>query len=123
MDHENAHVDNRGLYHYHTVSPSLASQLKSSLIGYAADGFEIHYIDAKAVSSWTLEPGSRPSDPYGVFDGNYNQDYQHIVGSGNLDECNGAMLLGDYAYFATDTYPFFPRCFLGTVSQKFLGRP
>lgn len=123
MDHENAHVDHRGLYHYHAVSPSLASDLKGSLIGYAADGFEIHYIGAKAVPSWTLKPGSRPSDPYGVFDGTYNQDYQHVAGSGNLDECNGAMLAGDYVYIATDTYPFFPRCFFGTVSRQLLRRP
>jgi hypothetical protein len=39
MDHENAHVDRRGLYHYHAISPSLASDLKGSLIGYAPDGF------------------------------------------------------------------------------------
>ncbi len=25
-----------------------------------------------------------------------------------------------YTYFATDTYPFFPRCFKGIVNTKFM---
>lgn len=123
MDRENAHVDNRGLYHYHAVSPSLVGDLNGSLIGYAADGFEIHYIGGQAVSSWKLKSGTRPTAPYGTYDGTYNEDYEYVAGSGNLDECNGAMSNGAYYYFATETYPFFPRCFLGTVSDDFLGRP
>ena len=122
MDHENAHVDHRGLYHHYAVSPSLASDLKCSLIGYAPDGFEIYYTSAKAVSSWRLKSGNRLSEPYGSHDGAYNQDYQHVNGLGNLDECNGAMSQDRYIYFATDAYPFFPRCFIGTVSQQFLRR-
>ena len=51
LDREHAHVDNRGLYHYHGVSESLVSSLDGTLLGYAADGHEIHYIDAKAQSS------------------------------------------------------------------------
>ena len=41
LDANNAHVDKRGLYHYHGVSKNLLTK-GSSLIGYAADGFEIH---------------------------------------------------------------------------------
>jgi hypothetical protein len=123
MDQENAHVDNRGLYHYHAVSPSLAQGLNGSLMGYAADGFEIHYIGDQAASSWRLKLGTRPTPPYGTYDGSYNEDYEYVAGSGNLDECNGAISNGNYNYFATDRYPFFPRCFLGTVSDDFLGRP
>ncbi len=122
MDHENAHVDNRGMYHYHAVSPSLSASLKNSLIGYAADGFEIHYIGKKAQSSWQLKSGTRPTAPYDNHDGTYNQDYEYISGLGNLDECNGMMDDGQYTYFATDTYPFFPRCFVGKVSRDFLVR-
>ena len=33
----------------------------------------------------------------------------------------GGTLDGQYVYFATDTYPFFPRCFRGTVSSDFIG--
>jgi hypothetical protein len=123
MDKENAHVDKNGLYHYHSVSPSLAAGLKDSLIGYAADGFEIHYIKDKVTSSWRLKSGKRSTPPFGIYDGTYNQDYEYVADNGILDECNGSMLNGRYVYFATDTYPFFPRCFVGKVSRYFKGRP
>ncbi|MEJ1992198.1 MAG: YHYH protein [Maritimibacter sp.] len=42
------------------------------------------------------------------------------AGSGTLDECNSRMIGGTYTYFATDTYPFFPRCFKGHVSRDFM---
>lgn len=121
MDPQNAHVDERGMYHYHAVSSDLVESLDGSLMGYAADGFEIHYIGNRAQSSWQLKSGSRSSGPGGAHDGTYEQDYEYVAGSGNLDECNGAMANGRYVYFATDAYPFYPRCFKGTVSIDFQG--
>jgi hypothetical protein len=44
MDRNDAHVDHRGLYHYHGVASVLAQSAKGTLIGYAADGFAIHYV-------------------------------------------------------------------------------
>lgn len=123
MDRNNAHVDNRGLYHYHAVAPAMVSDLNGTLIGYAADGLPIHYVGSKSRSSWQLKPGKRPTAPFGRFDGTYEQDWIFVSGSGNLDECNGATVDGQYVYFATDSFPFFPRCFHGTVSKDFLGRP
>ncbi|MEM6590091.1 MAG: YHYH protein [Pseudomonadota bacterium] len=123
MDHANGHVDNRGVYHYHAPSAALLKTIDGTLIGYAADGFEIHYIGKNAAPSWQLKQGTRPAGPRGRYDGTYEQDWEHVAGSGNLDECNGAMTNGRYVYFATDTFPFFPRCFKGRVSQDFLGRP
>ena len=120
MDAANAHVDNRGLYHYHAVPASYSDTVTSSLIGYAADGFEIHYLPDQAISSWQLKDGARPSEPYGPYDGTYVQDWQYVAGSGTLDECNGAKLNGKFVYFATDSYPYFPRCFWGDVSPDFL---
>jgi hypothetical protein len=32
------------------------------------------------------------------------------------------MVDGVYTYFATDTYPFFPRCFRGEVPARFMVR-
>lgn len=119
IDQNNAHVDNRGLYHYHKVSNGVLKTSNGSLIGYAADGYEIHYVGSGAKSSWQLKPGNRPSGPGGAYDGTYEQDWQFVKGSGNLDRCNGARIDGRYVYFATDTYPFFPRCFVGTVSPDF----
>ncbi|KNG93925.1 hypothetical protein ATO11_11500 [Pseudaestuariivita atlantica] len=118
------HPDNRGLYHYHAASPAFLDGTEGTLIGYAADGFEIHYVGDAAQSSWRLKSGKRPTAPFGTYDGAFEQDWENVAGSGNLDQCNGAMTsAGTYAYFATDTFPFFPRCFKGTVSSDFLGRP
>lgn len=123
MDHANAHVDHRGLYHYHAPNAPLLKDLDGRLIGYAADGFPIHYIADKAASSWQLKSGTRPTEPGGEYDGTYEEDWVFQAGSGNLDECNGATVDGKYTYFATDSFPFFPRCFKGSVSQDFKGRP
>lgn len=123
MDAANAHVDHRGLYHYHAVSGGFLEASQGTLVGYAADGFEIHYAGGAARSSWQLKPGIRPTAPGGRHDGTYEEDWVHVSGSGNLDECNGGIVNGRYVYFATDSFPFFPRCFRGEVSRDFLGRP
>lgn len=121
MDGQNAHVDGGGMYHYHGIPSAVVDALEGSLFGYAGDGFEIHYMGSDAKSSWQLKAGERESGPGGKHDGTYVQDYEFVEGSGTLDECNGGMLDGKYVYFATDTFPFFPRCFKGTVSSDFIG--
>lgn len=120
MDNNNAHVDNRGLYHYHGVAPVIINKLQSSLLGYAADGFPIHYLAQQYTSSYRLKSGTRATDPGGKHDGTYNQDWQFVKGAGDLDQCNGAYVQGKYRYFATDSYPFFPRCLWGEISTDFL---
>ncbi|MEX0344575.1 MAG: YHYH protein [Rhizobiaceae bacterium] len=119
MDNNNAHVDERGLYHYHGVPKGLLGQTKGSHIGYAADGFEIHYVGASARSGYRLKKGTRPNGPGGKYDGTYVQDWEYVGGAGKLDECNGGMLNGQFVYFATHSYPFFPRCFWGKPSRDF----
>ena len=120
MDQNNAHVDQRGLYHYHGIPDDLLDTINSTLISYAADGFEIHYAGERQISSYQLKPGSRPVPPGGNFDGTYNQDWEYLAGAGTLDECNGGFLEGQFVYYATDTYPFFPRCLWGEISGDFL---
>lgn len=122
MDAANAHVDHRGLYHYHAVSDAFLENRDDTLIGWAADGFEIHYVGEDVQPSWQLRDGTRSGGPGGVHDGTFEQDWEHVAGSGSLDQCNGAMMGDEYVYFATDTFPFFPRCFMGEVSQDFLRR-
>jgi len=114
LDAQNAHVDHRGLYHYHGAPPALTDVSGTSLIGWAADGFEIHYIGDQARPSYMLRTGTRPSAPGGSYDGTYNQDFEFVRGLGNLDQCNGAVIEDRYIYFATDAYPYFPRCLYGT---------
>ena len=109
IDEYNGHLDFRGLYHYHKPNPSLLFN-GQSLIGYAADGFEIFYIPGKFKTSWQLKKGNRKIKPFGKYDGSFKEDYEFINGSGNLDECNGKDYDGKYRYFATNNFPFFPRC-------------
>lgn len=119
MDSNNAHVDERGLYHYHGVPTGLLKTVSGSLIGYAADGFEIHYVGSRARSGWTLKSGNRSSGPGGRHDGTYNEDWEYTGGAGRLDVCNGGTLDGKFVYFATDDYPFYPRCLWGRASADF----
>ena len=37
-------------------------------------------------------------------------------GHGDLDECNGIEIDGEYAYFLTDTFPYVPRCLMGEAT-------
>ncbi|MEP3276562.1 MAG: YHYH protein [Stappiaceae bacterium] len=120
MDKNNAHVDERGLYHYHGVPKPLVESAGSSLIGYAADGFEIHYVGNKQTSSYRLKSGTRPSGPGGAYDGTYLEDWEFVDGLGTLDVCNGGTLNGEFVYFATDSFPFYPRCMWGEISGDFL---
>ncbi|MEM7566501.1 MAG: YHYH protein, partial [Pseudomonadota bacterium] len=118
MDQNDAHVDDRGLYHYHGVSAALRGVVQGTLLGYAADGFEIHY-DGRQRSSYRLKSGTRPSGPGGRHDGTYEQDWEYVAGSGTLDACNGGTKDGRFVYYATTTYPFFPRCLYGSISGDF----
>ena len=122
MDRNNAHVDERGLYHYHGMPAKLTNFNGITLMGYAADGFEIHYVGKSAKPSWRLKKGERPTPPYGRYNGEYEEDWEYVKGLGNLDQCNGGKLNGRYVYYATDTFPFFPRCFFGKVSRDFTPR-
>ena len=43
--------------------------------------------------------------------------FEYLPKSGALDECNGLKIDNSYTYFATTSYPFFPRCFKGEVNS------
>ena len=139
-DDNNAHVQPDGQYHYHGMPEGfIAKQGGNSsamtLIGWAADGFPIyarygHSIADDAGSDLVAMTGSyqlvstvsanRPSTdsiPLGTF----QQDWEYVAGSGDLDECNGRTGVtpefpaGIYHYYATDTYPYFQRCVKGAL--------
>ncbi len=119
LDENNAHVGPNGLYHYHGMAKHLVELSGSSFIGYAGDGFEIHYLGDKVLSGWSLKQGSRNNGPGGNYDGTYNQDYKFIESTDKLDRCNGGLLDAKYVYFITNKYPFVPRCLRGNVSNSF----
>jgi hypothetical protein len=65
---------------------------------------------------------NRPQDflsDFGLELGRYEADWVY-VGSGNLDQCNGAHdINGDYGYYVTDKYPFAPPCIFGARDPSF----
>ena len=119
LDFNNAHVGRAGMYHYHGLPTGLQNKLKETHIGYAGDGFEIHYLQNKKKSGWSLKDGFRKSGPLGLHDGTYNEDYYYLGDDTELDECNGGIYNGKYVYFITDNYPRVPRCLYGKVSGDF----
>ena len=120
LDFNNGHVGRGGLYHYHGIAKHLLSVSGSSLVGYAGDGFEVHYLPTGKQTGWALKRGERPTgSPPGAYNGLFNEDYEYVGGENKLDQCNGGKLRGSYAYFITDQYPFLPRCLHGKISRDF----
>ena len=132
VDMNNAHAQPDGAYHYHGPPPIFNgdSQTPSGVIGFAADGYPIFgpYFDAgnavrQAAPSYRLKSGDRPSgtgDPGGTYDGTYRDDYEYEPGLGDLDECNGMTVNGQYGYYVTDGFPYLVGCFTGTPDPSFL---
>ncbi len=142
-DMNNAHVQPTGAYHYHGMPEGLLTYLGvtnanpgMALIGWAPDGHPIYARYGRTVptdgnsalkvirASYAVKStpdAGRPSTtsiPMGVF----LQDWQYVAGSGDLDDCNGRFDVtpefpgGIYHYYATDTWPYFPRCWKGVVN-------
>jgi len=57
--------------------------------------------------------------PGGLYDGTYAADFEFRSGSGSLDECNGRMVAGQYRYYATERFPYLPRCLRGHMDASF----
>lgn len=140
LDRFNAHVQPDGTYHYHAIPTGvLASGGGSStpaLLGYAADGFPIYgpygYSNPKSKSqvkklksSYAVKSGTRPNGPGGRYNGKFTQDWTYVAGRGDLDQCNGRFAVtpeypnGTYQYILTDTFPFIPRCWMGSPDSSF----
>jgi hypothetical protein len=141
-DSNNAHVQPGGIYHYHGMPEGLleiesGGQARMTLIGYAADGFPVYgrfgYLDpldegsgvVVIQGSYEVRAGTRPDGPGGTYDGTFTQDWAHVPGSGDLDECNGRYGVtpeyptGTYHYYVTDNFPFIPRCLGGFSDTSF----
>lgn len=129
LDYCNGHTAPRGDYHFH-VRPDCITDTKKvgTVIGYALDGFPIlsPYICAnsscsttkKLSSSWRVKPGVNARG------GNAWEVHEFKAGFGDLDKCNGRKLEGGgYAYYATDSFPYFIGCFVGTVKLPQMRRP
>ncbi|MEJ6394599.1 YHYH protein [Gymnodinialimonas sp. 2305UL16-5] len=135
-DTHNGHTQPDGMYHYHGNPMALFDSAPgpdgSPVIGFAADGFPIYgsyFRDAsgtvrQAVSGYELRDGDRPTgngNPGGTYDGLYRADYVY-TGAGDLDECNGMTVDGQYAYYITDSFPWAMACLTGTPDPSFMRR-
>ncbi|MBO6509020.1 MAG: YHYH protein [Roseibium sp.] len=141
LDRYNAHVQPDGTYHYHGIPKGVVASSGGNsvpaMIGFAADGFPIYgqygYSDPakksgmkKLKSSYRVKSGTRPSGPGGRYNGKFTQDWAFVSGAGDLDQCNGRFAVtpeypnGTYHYVLTDTFPFIPRCWMGSPDSSFM---
>lgn len=138
MDFNNAHVQPTGAYHYHGVPESLIKGLDQGkdliLVGYAKDGFPMYYSKSgKYKPSYQLAEDPRTGElcnyrnpKQGMTkeldgtsaDGTFVSDWDYIANLGDLDECNGTYLEGEYVYFITEEYPYVGRCLKGTFTER-----
>jgi hypothetical protein len=138
LDFNNAHVQPTGAYHYHAVADNLVEVFDTGEdlihVGFAKDGFLMYYSKSSAfIPSYGLSgdyrsgtecmytsPGvSIDEDFEGTKpNGTYVSDWMYTQGAGDLDECNGVEINGQYAYVVTDEYPYIPRCLMGEFTEE-----
>lgn len=140
LDKYNAHVQPDGTYHYHGIPTGVLTaeggNSVPALIGWAADGFPIYGpygysnpVQTSAVkklkSSYRVKSGTRPNGPGGRYNGKFTQDWAYVAGAGDLDQCNGRFAVtpefpnGTYHYVLTDSFPYIPRCWMGSANSSF----
>lgn len=137
LDFNNAHVQPTGEYHYHGVSELLVDAFSGDSdlvhVGFAADGHLMYFSKSGAYEgSYELGTGDRAGEncvytlpgPSGggtldlgsEIDGTVASDWEFDASYGDLDQCNGTIIDGEYAYLITFDYPYIPRCLMGEVA-------
>jgi hypothetical protein len=152
-DQHNAHPQPTGLYHYHGNPKAMFDQTcdvsgnASPVIGFAADGYPVYglcFLDSqtgsvrKATSSYALRNNGGVRQAEGSYltptagnggivsdnyDGQFRNDWEYVQGSGDLDECNGMEVNGQYGYYITDAFPWVLNCFKGQPDASFITSP
>ena len=142
LDFNNAHVQPTGAYHYHGSPSSLIEDFDSGEdlvhIGFAHDGFPMYFSKSNAYKpSFNLLAGTREGEDCnysrpgqsitipdgGHHDGSFGSDYEFVEGSGDLDECNGITIDGQYMYLVTNEFPYVSRCLMGEFESQERGGP
>ncbi|MDT0557304.1 YHYH protein [Ichthyenterobacterium sp. W332] len=137
LDFNYAHVQPTGAYHYHGTPTSVIKDFDSGEdlvhIGFAHDGFPMYYSKSgKYKPSYRAIKGNREGEdctytnPHqsldisvgGHHDGTFTSDFEYVEGEGDLDECNGIIVDGNYMYLVTKEFPYVSRCLMGEVSQN-----
>lgn len=142
LDFNNAHVQPTGAYHYHGSPSGVIENFDSGEdlvhIGFAHDGFPMYYSKSNAYKpSFKLADGTRAGEDCtytnpgqtidvsvgGHHDGSFGSDFTFIDGSGDLDECNGITIDGQYMYLVTNEFPYVSRCLMGEFESQERGGP
>ena len=126
MDECNGHTAPRGVYHFH-ASPtclitSLGGEARGLVVGWAFDGYPILApvvcedasctTTTRVTSSWRLTLAEYTAATRGpAWD-----IHEYVEGLGDLDglSIDDPESPYDYAYFATDSFPYFMGCYRGT---------
>lgn len=123
LDFCSGHPAQRGDYHFHARPNCILSdnELKKpgTVIGYAFDGFPIlsPYVCADAACSSTKKLNSSWRVTSATAK-NAWEKHSYVAGAGDLDRCNGLNQPdGSYAYYATDSFPYFMGCYVGTPAN------
>ncbi|WP_166738805.1 YHYH protein [Psychromonas algarum] len=139
-DQNNAHTQPDGTYHYHGSPMAMFDNdcsTSSPVIGFALDGFpimgscindngNIREVTSSyqlknngglrsAVSGYTTPLKGQGNIVSGNYDGQFRGDWEFVEGAGDLDECNGMTVNGQYAYYVTNSYPWVMSCYSGVM--------
>ncbi|WP_422107997.1 YHYH protein [Winogradskyella sp.] len=136
LDFNHAHVQPTGAYHYHGSPTSLIENFDTGEdlvhIGFAHDGFPMYYSkSAKYRSSYRPISGTREGEDCsyenpmqrmdisvgGHHDGTFTSDFEYVEEYGDLDECNGMTIDGNYMYLVTKEFPYVSRCLMGEYEE------
>lgn len=137
LDFNHAHVQPTGAYHYHGTPTAVIENFDTGEdlvhVGFAHDGFPMYYSKSGAYKpSYKLVSGDREGEDCsyenpmqkidvslgGHHDGTYTSDFEYVVGSGDLDECNGITINGKYIYLVTNEFPYVSRCLMGDFKEE-----
>lgn len=137
LDYNLAHVQPTGAYHYHGVAPELIKAFDTGQdlvhIGFAHDGFPMYHSKSGVFkSSFQLIDKTRSgtdcsySNPKTQMnikidmapEGSFDTDFEYVAGLGDLDECNGLELNGQYTYIVTNEFPYVGRCLKGEFKEQ-----
>ena len=126
LDYCNGHVGGE-TYHFHASPKCLFEEYEGNaglVVAYSLDGYPIlaPYLCTDASCTETIEISSswqRTSDVRNAWEA-----HEYVESSGDLDQCNGMVMEdGSYAYFATETFPYFLACYTGEVSTDGMVMP
>ncbi|WP_299526815.1 YHYH protein [Winogradskyella sp.] len=136
LDFNHAHVQPTGAYHYHGTPTSVIENFDTGEdlvhIGFAHDGFPMYYSKSgKYKPSYKAVRGTREGEDCtyenpmeqmdisvgGHHDGTFTSDFEYIEGYGDLDECNGITIDGNYMYLVTNEFPYVSRCLMGEYQE------